>query len=65
MKKVWVRSYKLSAQRKNGGSSPNEFMHDILQKIGLDAVTDNFLNEKVSPAIVSLLTESEMKTFCL
>ena len=37
----------------------------FLQKIGLDAVADNYLNEKISPAFVGLLTESEMKTFCL
>ena len=44
---------------------PDEVMHVILQKIGLDAATDNYLNEKISPAFVGLLTESEMKTFCL
>ena len=41
---------------------PDKIMRDILQKIGLDALSDNFINEKISPAIVGLLTESEMKT---
>ena len=42
--------------------TPVNAMQDVLQKIGLDAVADNFLTQNISPDIVGLLTETEMKT---
>ena len=36
------------------GTSVNA-MQDVLQKIGLDAVADNFLTENISPNIVVYL----------
>lgn len=44
-----------------GAPGPVNAMHDILQKIGLHEAIDNFLNEDITPDIVGLLTESEMR----